>query len=277
MDRQVKRKNRLFSLAFTLLMLTVFSLPAAIAFTYAGRSESASHVLTYTTGKLTWDSATSIMQNGAASLNLFSEAYANVQSENEDRVVAPGTQKQSIVRLKNSANNPIQYVAVMYRIKEEATLPVAPELSSSGFTQTSNYPLPDGVQANQVVRAVTGTVNAGQIQDFDIAWHWNYDDGAQRDQMDTELGNKAAFAQADDVTAGLYIVVTEEQPSVDPSDPDDPDNSYVYPEVPQTGDSSPIRFYQGLMVISGILLLLLIWDRRKEKKCPKYSDSSEKR
>lgn len=261
-----KVRGWLLPLTLILFIASVSAFPLAAVFTYAGRSESASHVLTYTTGKLTWDSATDIMPNGVARLDLFSQSYENVQSANGERVVAPGTEALSIVRLKNSAESPIEYTAVVYRLKEEATLPVSPELSGTGFTQAATYPLPDGVQHSQVVRAVTGTLEAGKIQDFDIAWQWNYFDSDQRDQLDTALGDKAAFAQADEVTAGIYIVVTE-----------DAEEGSVYPEVPQTGDDSPMTFYQGLMVISGILLLLLLWDRRKEKKCPNYSDAAGKR
>ena len=46
----------------------------------AGAAEPA-HVLSYTTGRLTWDSATGIDENGAAVLSLFADAYQNVLSE----------------------------------------------------------------------------------------------------------------------------------------------------------------------------------------------------
>ena len=56
----------------------------------AGAAEPA-HVLSYTTGRLTWDRATGIDENGAAVLSLFADAYQNVLSENGERVAAPGT------------------------------------------------------------------------------------------------------------------------------------------------------------------------------------------
>ena len=81
--------------------------------------------------------------------------------------------------------------------------------------------------------------------------------------MDTALGNEAAWVEADEVTAGLYIVVMEDE---DPGDPGEPDQPYIPPEVPKTGDNSHPTLYLTLMAISGVVLVLLLWDRRQEKK-----------
>ena len=295
--------------AVLILFLTqVVLFPFAMGFTYAGRNESPHHVLTYTTGSLTWNSATGVdPDTGVAELSLFSDHYQNVQSDNGEKVVAPGTENTNIVRLKNSVSRTITYVAVMYRIKEETALPVEPTLlDDEAFTNTDTYPLPDGVTQDQVVRAVTGTVDGGQIQDFDIHWQWNYYDSDQRDQVDTALGNEAAWVEADEVTAGLYIVVMEDEDPgdpdpedpdpenpdpenpdpensdpenpdpenpdpenpdpEDPGDPGEPDQPYIPPEVPKTGDNSHPTLYLTLMAISGVVLVLLLWDRRQEKK-----------
>lgn len=304
MNVLIKKKDWLMPVTLILFLLTVVLFPFAAERTYAGRNETPDHVLTYTTSNLTWDSATNINADGVAELSLFNSTYQNVQSENGDKVIAPGTEGKNIVRLKNNAGNPIQYVAVMYRMKEEDTLPVEPVLKDdTAFTATTTYPLPDGVSSEQVVSAVTGSVNAREMQDFDITWMWNYYEDEERDIVDTSLGNKAAWASADEVTAGLYLVVMEEESNPgdpDPSDPDpngekdtpdsdvphkdgviisDPDvprsdlpddSDYIYPKVPpNTGDSTNIIQYLVLMVISGVLLLLLMLDRRKEKQCKK--------
>lgn len=291
-----RKRHWLLPLMLILFLLEVILFPFAAGLTYAGRSESPDHILTYTAGRLTWDSATDIDETtGAAELNLFSDSYQNVRSEDGSSVVAPGTENTGIVRLKNDVSRTVRYVAVMYRIKEEDSLPVEPYLmDDSAFSDTADYPLPDGIDESQVVRAVTGTVDGGQIQDFDIAWNWNYYESDQRDQTDTALGNKAAFFEADEVTAGIYIVVEDSGGSdptdpTDPADPDGPDQpedpgdparyipppsdpdgtgdgSYIRPEVPKTGDSSRTGTYLVLMGVSGILLLLLAADRRKERR-----------
>ena len=318
--------------ALILFLIQAVLFPLMVGFTYAGRSESPGHVLTYTTGALTWDSATGVdPDTGAAELSLFSETDQNVQSDNGEKVVAPGTERTNVVRLKNNVSRTITYVAVMYRVKEEADLPVEPVLlDSAAFTDTDTYPLPDGVTEDQVVRAVTGTVAGGQLQDFDISWSWSYYENDQRDQVDTALGNRAAWQEADRVTAGLYIVVVEEDEPVDPDpgetdtpdptdspgtpdetdtpdptdspgtpdetdtpDPTDspgtpdetetpppadtpngsptpeprdkPGGSYTIPDVPKTGNNSHVVMYLVLMAVSGVVLVLLVLDRRREK------------
>ena len=259
MKTLMKVRTWLLPVLLICFILTAGLFPFAVKFTYAGRSESPAHILTYTTGNLTWDSATNVNPGtGVAELSLFSPEYQNVRSEDGDNVVAPGTEALNIVRLKNDVDSPIEYTAVLYRIKEESTLPVAPALTGSGFTDTHSYPLPGGVDKNQVVRAVTGTVEGGKIQDFDISWLWEYYESDQRDTVDTALGNKAAWATADEVMAGLYIVVAE--------NPDSPDDPYTYPQVPKTGDSSNTMLYFALMILSGVLLFLLVLERRREKR-----------
>lgn len=282
MDAFKRKKDWLLPVALILFLLTVVFIPYAAERTYAGRNDAPDHILTYTTGSLTWDSATDVDEKtGVAELSLFNSTYQNVQAENEDKVVAPGTEGKNIVRLKNDEDYAVQYIAVMYRMKDEDALPVEPTMADdTAFTDTDTYPLPEGVSKEQVVRAVTGTVGANELQDFDITWLWEYYETDERDQVDTALGNKAAWEIPDEVQAGIYIVVVEDanpdDPDPDNPDPDnpdpndpDPDDPYTYPEVPKTGDSSHLGLYLLLMAISGVLLILIVLDSRKEKKCRK--------
>ena len=307
MDALFKKKGWLLPVTWILFLLTVIVFPFAAKQAYADNKESPSHTLTYTTGNLVWDRATGVdAQTGAAELNLFSSTYQSVEADNGDKIIAPGTEGKNIVRLKNNANHSISYIAVLYRVKKEDTLPVQPTLEEdTAFTDAEDFPLPAGVTKDQVMRAVTGTVDAAQIQDFDVTWLWKYDENDERDQLDTALGNKAAWDTADDVTAGLYIVVVDDftpnpgfkpvnpsdidylddpDDSNDPdgpgdinnpegpgdsNDPDSPNDSYTYPQVPQTGDSNNLSLYLALMGVSGVLLLIILLKRRKEKRCQK--------
>lgn len=258
METYIKKKDWLIPVVFILFMLAVILIPFAAECTYAGREESPDHILTYKTGKLTWDSATDIdKQTGAAKLSLFHSTYHNVQAENGDKVIAPGTEGKNIVRLKNDTDHSITYVAVMYRMKEENSLPVEPVMEDkAAYTVASDYSLPDGVSKEQVVKAVTGTVGANTIQDFDITWLWEYYEDEQRDWQDTKLGNTSAWDIADEVEAGLYIVVRDDYDSAD---------SYISAQVPKTGDDSDIALYAILLAVSGILLFLFFLEQRKEK------------
>ena len=104
------------------------------------------------------------------------------------------------------------------------------------------------------MRAVTGKLGGGQRQDFDISWIWNLYEDESRDTTDTELGDKAAIDVADNITVGLYIVIND-------------GNSYVSPDIPKTGDDSMLGLYLALMGVSGLMLILLLVDRRREEKC----------
>lgn len=256
MDALIRKKDWLLPIALISFLLTVVLIPFAAQRTFAGRNDVPNHVLTYTTGSLTWDSATNVdAESGVAELSLFNSTYQNVQAENDDKVVAPGTEGRNIVRLKNDMDYAVEYVAVMYRIKEEAPLPVEPVIAEDeAFADAETYPLPEGVTEDQVVKAVTGTVKADDLQDFDITWLWQFEESDERDQLDTALGNKAAWETADEVQVGLYIVVM-----------DDYEEGYTHPEIPKTGDYSNLALYVMLMLVSGVLLLLLLLERRKEK------------
>ena len=183
----------------------------------AGAAEPA-HVLSYTTGRLTWDRATGIDENGAAVLSLFADAYQNVLSENGERVVASGTDGSCTVRLENRMGYAISYIAVAYRIKEAETLPVEPEFSCEGAEDTGSYPLPEGVEDAQVIRAVRGELSGGQSADFRLDWLWEYYESDAPDG---------------------------------PGDTDDTDGGYIRPEVPKTGDESAAWLYLALIFLCG--------------------------
>lgn len=245
-----KTTRWLLPAVLVLIILQALTLPMVLGLTYAGRSEAPNHILTYTQGKLTWDSATGIDENGVAELDLFDAQYDNVASEAGKNIVAPGTEGFSIVRLKNCAIGAVDYTAVLYRICTDETLPVEASLTGS-FADTTNYTLPEGVSEDQVIRAVGGKIRAEEILDFDISWLWAFYESDQQDIIDTRLGAKE---ESDTVTVGLYIYVED-------------NNSYVSPDVPQTGDNSHIGIYTALMVASFIVLILLLLERRKEKTC----------
>lgn len=251
----LKNQSRwLLPAVLILFIAEIFTLPLVMHFTYAGRSEAPDRVLTYTPGKLTWNDGADAMKNGAARLSLFNSRYdKTVNAQNGENVIAPGTGGANIVRLKNNAGKRVEYTAVLYEIKDNPELPVKARLRGNGFADTKNYALPDSAENAGVIRAVTGKIGSGEIQDFDIDWQWKYYEDKSQDISDTLLGDKAAFKNADDITVGLYIVVNDE-------------NSYITPKPPKTGDIGAGMFI-ALIVISGALLILLAVSKAKEKKC----------
>ena len=237
-----------------LFILQVMLLPVMIGLTYAVPAERPEHILTYKTGSLVWDKATSVRPDGSAELSFFETLYKNVNADNAEKVLAPGTEKDSVVRLKNDTNKEIAYTAVLYSLSTSQNLDIGASISGNGFSDTSRYTLPESIKKEMVVRAVGGKLDAKKLQDFDINWFWSFEDGAstyERDQIDTYLGNKAADDKADEATLGFYLVVH--------------DGGDIMPS-PQTGDNTMIGGYVVLMLISGGMCLFLALTRKRREK-----------
>ena len=128
-------------------------------------------------------------------------------------------------------------------------------MSGDGFSDTTEYALPNSIAPASVIRAVSGSVPAGGKQDFDIDWSWTFEDKTNieaRDRLDTYLGNLAADGHADQITIGFYLVVEAGGSTVKPA--------------PRTGDSTPLWGYVSLMAISGagVVVTAVVGRRRKE-------------
>lgn len=241
--------NRWLRLAMLILLVMVlFTLPMMLGVTYSGRSESPEHYLVYTQGKLLWDNDTNVDENGVAEMSLFEALYDNVVSEDGAKVIAPGTEGNSIVRLSNNVSGSIDYIAVLYRISSSDELPMKADLVAADSEVADLFYLPEGVGMQHVLRTLKGTVKGGEIQDFDVSWSWDYDHSAAQDSTDTSLGMKA---EADDVTVGLYIVVVD-------------NNKYIHP---QTGDTGELGTYLALSLICLAVLSVLVYLWYRERKC----------
>ena len=182
----LREKTNRLEVVLALLLIQLILLPAALGVTYASSGTRPEHILTYTTGRLTWDSATETDGQGAARLELFRRSYDNVN----------------------------------YEKKTNAALPVTSALTGEAFADTTSYVLPDGVEKGQVVRAVSGTVGGNQRQDFSILWSWLFEVSAQQDAADTALGNAATDVEE----LGFYLTVTDQGSSggtvIEPEKPD---------------------------------------------------------
>ena len=254
MKHNFKLREWLFPAILIMFILQVILLPVMIGITYATRSERPEHMLTYTTGSLVWDKNTSVRADGSANLSFFETVYQNVSAENAEKVLAPGTDKDSVIRLKNNTKRSVRYTAVLYGVSSSPELPVSAALTGSGFSDAANYTLPAQINESSVIRAVEGSLGADRMQDFDINWFWNFEDEtetAARDMLDTYLGNKAADGNADDITLGFYLVVHDGGDII---------------AVPQTGDTSILGGYIVLMIISGGLTLIFAVARKRSNK-----------
>ena len=254
MNNSEKLREWMLPAILILFILQVMLLPVMIGLTYAVPAERPEHILTYRTGSLVWDKAVSVRPDGSAELSFFETLYKNVNADNAERVLAPGTEKDSVIRLKNDTNKEITYTAVLYSLSTSPDLNIGATLSGDGFSDISRYALPESIKKETVVRAVGGSLAAKKLQDFDINWFWNFEDGAnvdERDRVDTYLGNKAASGKADDAALGFYVVIR--------------DGGEIVPS-PSTGDNTMIGGYVVLMLISGGLCLFLALTRKRRER-----------
>lgn len=251
MIQTFKLREWIFPVILILFILQVILLPVMLGLTYATRSERPEHILTYKTGQLVWDKNTSVRPDGSADLSFFETLYQNVNAENAEKVLAPGTEKDSIVRLKNNSKNSVRYTAVLYSLSTTPDLDISASLSGDGFSDISKYSLPKGIEESAVIRTVGGTLGANQMQDFDVNWFWAFEDENDtktRDEIDTYLGNKAADGNADETTLGFYLVVHD-------------GGDYV--PSPKTGDNTMLGGYVVLMIVSGSMTVVLALTRKR--------------
>jgi len=235
-----------------LFILEIASLPLVINLTYSGRSDNPDRIITYTTGKLAWTDYDGIDVTGAARLSLFSSLYENAQASDGANILAPGTSGDSIICLKNNTDRDITFKAVVYEIKSSESLAIETALNGNDLTDTKEFMLPEGVSRDSVIRAVTGIVEPGRIQDFDIDWQWKYEADAETDLTDSVLGDKSAAGDPDDVTIGFYLVVEDK-------------GEIIGPDLPQTGDNSLLEIYLIIVLASGAALIFLFAKRKKER------------
>ncbi|MGN0165549.1 MAG: hypothetical protein ACI39R_05145 [Lachnospiraceae bacterium] len=244
-----KTKQYIFPAVLILFIIEVLMLPLVLGMTFASKSKSPEHILTFEDFSLKWDKNTEVDQQGVASLSLFDTIYNNAESEDGTDILAPGTTGDSTIRLSNASDTIISYTAVAYYKKSADELPVSVDFTGDNLTDTTEYTLPENAKGANVIRAVKGNVAAGSFQSFNIDWSWLYDESSEQDFADTVLGDKAADNKADDISVGIYVVVEASGNTIVPT--------------PETGDSFMAGYFV-LLCLSGAILIVLLFMRRKE-------------
>lgn len=247
MKNKKSKTGWILPVVLILFICEVITLPLTYFFTYAGKSEAPDHVLTLEGQELVWSTSENILPCGCAEFRLFSDEYQNVKSDNGDKVVAPGTESDSIVRLKNANKEEATYIATLYVI-QSSELPVTADLICEEGTLTDEYVLPEHAADADVIASYTGVIKSEEIVDFTTEWKWKFYESDAQDQIDTALGNLAAEGKADNIVLGLYIVVEGEEEVI----------------PPQTGDKSMLPQIIALVITGACLVLILVGRRRKK-------------
>lgn len=244
-----KRKFQVLMLVILLLFMQTMGVMAADNNWTTSGGDSA-YTIRYTKGKLTWENVQKVEGNGAAVWNAFDSVYDNVESQNGDAIIAPGTEKTTTIRLKNDVVGSVKYTAVLYQTGGDAAGMFECGISGK-YAEVSDYSLPDGVDAAQVVEVIRGTLKGGEAKAFDVEWSWPFEDDEQRDQIDTLLGDSADDLE-NATGLGFYVVVEDSNTYIEPS----------VPSAPRTGDENDICLLIAGVAIS-LCLIAIIYRRKK--------------
>jgi len=269
-QKRNSRGSRVIVVAALLFVASLLTLPFALWLAYAGSSEQANHILTYTKGHLEWDTLTDVDENGVAELTLFDAYYDDASGE---AVVKPGSHGQNIVRLNNKYDAAITYRVVLYKISGTEALSLTADLTNSEFADSTNdipingNTLPKDVGENDVLRSVEGTLVSGQMKEFVVSWKWNFEgEDATQDALDTYVGNLAAKGELQDIKVGLWITVEN-------------GDEFLSPTSGGTGreeliDALVLSGTIIVMLSSLVILLVTIMRRRRQKKATESGKES---
>lgn len=201
-----------------------------------------------------------------STIEIFKISYENgekvitVASDNEDKVIAPGTKNSYTFKLKNTSN-----VAMDYDLQVKTSVsPNNLEIPLEGkinrfdgkwiFGNKENYDVMNGFE----MMSDSFTLGAGKFSYYTLDWQWPFDGN---DELDTYLGDLSADEEIV-YTIEIHTVATA---SVDPND----DGGIQ--STPNTGDNSQILLYAIIGGVAFILILILIIklkdeDEKDEKK-----------
>lgn len=283
-----KRINIIYTILLILFLLEVILLPIVVFNISEKESDSNLHTVTYEDKKLECDKDTDVDEEGTISIPLieeekknktsykkvkepkkngisvdeidsFDEAYGNAVSSDGTKIIAPGTDKTSVIRVRNKDNINLKYNAVLYKKATTENLPVMVTLNSGGNTAEAKF-YEDVYSKDDIIQSVEGEIKPGETEEFEISWKWDFSTSDIQDAIDTELGNKAAFENPDEIVVGFRIIAEENN------------NSYIVPTGPKTGDTTEIGGYIVLMAISLFILILILIEKDKEhEKDSKYN------
>ena len=196
-------------------------------------------------------------------VEIFRVSYENgeqeitVQSDDGDKLIAPGTENSYTFKLKNTGDVALDYTVWVdaYFTPEDSGIPISARLSryDSAWIVGSkdSYGTVDALDQAEDSSAL----GAGNYVYYTLDWQWPFESGD--DSFDTLLGNRAI---EEDLTFSIVITTVA-------VGSDDPYNdSGITP--PQTGDNSNLALWIALAAGSFVLMIILLICQRKEKQSP---------
>ena len=238
---QVSNKQRIFLVVtITLLLLSTVLLGIRIA-DYAQQDKR----------------EVTIEVGSDAEVHLFALQYTNesgeviIQSNNEDKVVAPGSGSSYTVRLRNADE-----YALDYELKPKGVFSTRYQVPLQVKMKTSDgeYVLGSDEQwaTLQDLRSLThtGTLEKTKAAEYVFEWQWPYESG--NDGFDTELGNQ-------DRDVGVEVSFTFHAVANTTLDANGGWEGH-----PDMGKNLALAMAAGILLISAIVAIVVIVKKRKE-------------
>lgn len=195
--------------------------------------------------------------SGQTDIEIFKISYENgtgavtVNSENGEKVLAPGTENTYRFTLENTGNVSLDYELTMeaYFSHQETPIPIYARVvdHNGNYLAGTAEAKTDVLDLNQVHEK--GTLRAGYVAPHTLEWEWPFE---LDDEYDTMLGNMAV---EEDITLTVVIKTIASCNA----DPDAPGGN------PKTGDDTPIGLLVGLMAVSAVGLVVLLLPRKKRE------------
>lgn len=182
------------------------------------------------------------------------EKKITVQSSDEDKVIAPGTEFSYVFKIKNTGNvaldNEVQVNA--YITPDDVIIPITGRLSRYDGKwiagDRENYAEVDELD----LAADVTTIGAGKYAYYVLDWKWPFESGD--DELDTMLG---------DMSITQEITFTLEVTTYSVESPDPGADGGI--GAPQTGDTSNLVLWLAVAIGALFILLILFFIDRKDR------------
>lgn len=203
-------------------------------------------------------------------VEIFQISYVNgeqlitVNSDNGEKVIAPGTENSYTFKLKNTGDVALDYTVEMdaYFTPADIAIPIIGRLNRYDGTW-----IVGGKDEYAKVSALdtaedTATLGAGKYTYYTLDWLWAFESG--NDALDTMLGNLAT----DQDLVFTVVIKTTATESGDPYD-----NSGIAP--PKTGDDMNLALWTAVALVSfAVMLLLLLWHKLDKRRYRMEADKN---
>ena len=194
-------------------------------------------------------------------VEIFRVSYVNgeqvitVNSDNGDKVIAPGTENSYTFKLKNTGNVALNYTVELeaYFTPADIEIPITGRVNRhDGEWIVGNKDVYANVSALNSAED-NATLGAGKYTHYTLDWLWPFESG--NDEWDTILGNHA-------VDQDLLFTIVIKTTATENSDPNG--GGGITP--PQTGDNTNITLWIVLTVSSFAIMIFLLFYQSKEKR-----------